>query len=85
MSNWYQQERERLFKDFLSSFAAGTDELPRKIPLNLDVYCLLDFTEEKGDSMCDHDFDPEPTWFSDVMATWKCTRCGREITYGVLQ
>lgn len=56
---------------------------PRKIPLDHGVYCQLDCTEEKGDPACDHDFDPEPTWFSDIMATWKCTRCGREITYGV--
>ena len=61
-----------------------TDVEPgRKIELDTKTYCPYDVIHSGGDPLCDHDFSPEPDETNDYSATWKCTRCGFEISYAV--
>jgi hypothetical protein len=56
---------------------------PRKILLDIDVYCPHSMRESDGDIDCDHDFELEPNVAQATFAIWNCTVCGRAFRFDV--
>jgi hypothetical protein len=55
----------------------------RKIELDTKVYNPYTVRAYAGVKECDHDFNPTPWRDEDDFIQYKCTRCGRLVTYEV--
>jgi len=56
---------------------------PRKILLDIDVYCPYSMRQSEGDVDCNHDFEGEPDVAQATFAVWNCTICGRAVRFDV--
>jgi hypothetical protein len=55
----------------------------RKLDIDFKVYNPRKIYVRHEVKGCDHDYDPTPIKDEDDYGTWKCTRCGMELTLEV--